>query len=352
MAFVSHAKEDWAFVQPFAEALLALGIDARVYKWEKKAGPERYIEEAVNADKFVPVLSAASIRSRGVLAEINANGDRIVNDPDSVIPVILGGLPKGKFPEKLRGLEYVREDNPEQAAVQVARWIRGEKNPEKPAIIDRSFVGRPDWASTSTSSLAEIRRLAAGDAKAQNILGIMLAKGGEIPQDYVEAAKWFMRAAEQEHAVAHVYARHNLGILHAEGNGVEYDEEKAAKFFRYAAEHGVVQARFNLGCLHYNGRGVPQNDAEAEKWYRGAAELGHAGAQFFLGGMLSNKGNSQSNREAFIWYSLAALNGIQVALHSRDEIAKRMSPDELDAAKNAADQRNEEIRRKSAKSGK
>ena len=329
-----------------------MGVDARVYKWDKKAGPERYIEEAVNADKFIPVLSAASIRSSGVLAEINANGDRIVNDPDSVIPVILGGLPKGKFPEKLRGLEYVREDNPEQAAVQVARWIRGEKNPEKPAIIDRSFVGRPDLAPMSTLSLSEIRRLAAGDAKAQNILGIMLAKGDGIPQDYAEAAKWFMRAAEQEHAAAHVYARHNLGILHAEGDGVEYDEEKAAKFFRYAAEHGVVQARFNLGYLHHNGRGILQNDAEAEKWYRGAAELGHAEAQFFLGGMLSNKGDSHSDRESFVWYSLAALNGIQAALSSRDDIAKRMSLDELEAANIAADRRSEEIRRKSTSSGK
>ena len=77
-AFISHTEADWDFVRLFASTLReALSIDARVYKWEKKAGRESYLEEAVKADVFVPVLSEASVRASGVLAEINAVTDKM-----------------------------------------------------------------------------------------------------------------------------------------------------------------------------------------------------------------------------------------------------------------------------------
>ena len=143
-AFISHTEADWGFVGPFAAALRGLRVEARVYKWEKKAGPERYLEEAVKADRFVPVLSAASVVRSGVKAEINAVTDKIVNNPDRVIPVVLGKLPKKRFPPSLRGLEYVRGGDSSAAAAEVARLIRGEDHPEKPPLgggwVDISFV--------------------------------------------------------------------------------------------------------------------------------------------------------------------------------------------------------------------
>ncbi len=41
-----------------------------------------------------------------------------------------------------------------------------------------------------------------------------------MTKDYVEAVKWYRKAAEQNHAVAQV----NLGVCYANGNGVVKDD--------------------------------------------------------------------------------------------------------------------------------
>jgi TPR repeat protein len=47
----------------------------------------------------------------------------------------------------------------------------------------------------------EIRsRADKGDSTAQYNLGLMYAKGQEVPRDYDEAVKWFKKAADQEDA--------------------------------------------------------------------------------------------------------------------------------------------------------
>ena len=57
-----------------------------------------------------------------------------------------------------------------------------------------------------------------GDARAQFTLGCGYESGEYgLPQDYVESAKWFRKAAEQNHYGAQL----RLGICLAEGKGVE-----------------------------------------------------------------------------------------------------------------------------------
>jgi TPR repeat protein len=57
-----------------------------------------------------------------------------------------------------------------------------------------------------------------GDARAQFNLGCGFESGEYgLPQDYVESAKWFRKAAEQNHYAAQL----RLGIYLAEGKGVE-----------------------------------------------------------------------------------------------------------------------------------
>ena len=55
-----------------------------------------------------------------------------------------------------------------------------------------------------------------GIAEAQYSLGLIYSKGKEIPQDYVEAVKWYRLAAEQGLA----QAQHNLGVMHGKGQGI------------------------------------------------------------------------------------------------------------------------------------
>lgn len=102
----------------------------------------------------------------------------------------------------------------------------------------------------------------AGVAAAQQHLGVMYAEGKGVPQNDVEAAKWFARAAEQGDALA----QYDLGASFAEGVGVKKDPELAAKWFRRAAMQGMAIAQLNLGLLYASGTGVPKDPIEAMKW--------------------------------------------------------------------------------------
>ena len=92
-------------------------------------------------------------------------------------------------------------------------------------------------------------------AESQYNLGLLYYKGKGVPQDYVKAAEWFTRAANQEHAES----QYNLGLLYHKGEGDSQDYAKAAKWFTRAANQGIVNAQVFIAEMYYNGRGVPQN---------------------------------------------------------------------------------------------
>lgn len=82
-----------------------------------------------------------------------------------------------------------------------------------------------------------------GDAIAQDRLGIMYAKGVGVPQNYVRAEKWFIKAANQRYPDA----LYNLYILYRVGpNGIEPDEAKAGSYAAQAAAAGYQPARCEL----------------------------------------------------------------------------------------------------------
>ena len=53
----------------------------------------------------------------------------------------------------------------------------------------------------------------------QHGLGIQYLEGKGVPQDYAEAAKWFLKAAEQDFPLA----QFNLGLMYVGGIGVPQD---------------------------------------------------------------------------------------------------------------------------------
>ncbi len=142
-----------------------------------------------------------------------------------------------------------------------------------------------------------------GHAFAQYNLGLRYAAGAGVPQDDVQALRWFRLAAEQGFAEA----QFSLGFMYANGRGVPQDDSETVRWYRLAAEQGYASAQSNLGFMYANGRGVPQDDAEAVRWYRLAAEQGVADAQGNLGSMYGNgRGVSQDYVEAHMWANLAA----------------------------------------------
>ena len=172
-------------------------------------------------------------------------------------------------------------------------------------------------------------RLAAeqGNAEAQYSLGVMYRLGQGVPQDYAQALTWYRMAAEQGDADAQV----SLGAMYAQGKGVPQDYAQALKWFLMLAEQGHANAQFGLGVIYAEGgKGVPQDYVQALKWYRMAAEQGHAYAQCDLGGMYAQgQGVPQNDVEAYVWFSLSAAQGDETAARNRDNVARKMSRQEI-----------------------
>lgn len=190
----------------------------------------------------------------------------------------------------------------------------------------RLAAARGDYAT----AVRHWRHLAdGGDSVAQFNLGFSFAQGQGVPQDKVQAARWYRLAAEQGHADA----QYRLGQLASEyaadiepyaettGEGVEDAKtrrkdasEDATDWFRMAAEQGHADAQFALGQRYRHsgygigGKGASEDDyGEAAKWYRAAAMQGHPLARVSLGIMSMNgEGMQQDFLQAHMWFDLAA----------------------------------------------
>ncbi len=166
----------------------------------------------------------------------------------------------------------------------------------------------------------------AGDARAQNDVGVMYGRGLGVPESYAQAVVWITRAAEQ----GNPHAQSTLGYMYYRARGVEQDYEAAALWSRRASEQGIASAQTDLGLLYDKGQGVEQDYAEATRWYRRAAEQGYPVAQRNLGSMYEHgSGLPADSLIAYAWYSVASAAGDELALKLRARIAKRMSQDQI-----------------------
>lgn len=109
------------------------------------------------------------------------------------------------------------------------------------ADFDTAFTAynRGDFATAETEFRALAER---GDPASQFFLGMMLANGQGIPQDHVEAIKWYHKAAEQGHVDAQAY----LGNMYANGQGVPLDIVKACAWWNIASYGGSNFAAMSL----------------------------------------------------------------------------------------------------------
>jgi len=171
-----------------------------------------------------------------------------------------------------------------------------------------------------------------GEAQAQADLGAAYAKGEGVKQSYTEAAKWYLKAAEQ----GNPSAQNALGELYEAGQGVgknSYDE--AAKWYRRAADQGFASAQYNLAALYVMGNGVPRSNADAAKWYIQAAEGGNKLAQYNVG-MRYYEGNilAKDPVEAYKWLTLAAAQGVEDAAKAKTDLKSQMKRQDISEAEN------------------
>ena len=108
--------------------------------------------------------------------------------------------------------------------------------------------------------------------------------------------------------------------------------------FKKYAEQGEEVAQFYLASMFEDGKGVTQDHKEAVKWYTLSAEQGTAGAQNNLGVMYfrGQGGLIQDSIYAHIWSNLASSNGDKKGGENRDNMAKRMTPSQIEKAQDLA----------------
>jgi len=221
------------------------------------------------------------------------------------------------------------------------------------------------------TAATELRPLAeGGDARAQLALGQLLRTPRNPKRSFEEAISWFTRAAQGGSADANFW----LGLMHRLGESVPRSSEQAVQFWRAGAEGGSVLAQGALAQALMSGDGTARDPEEAVRWARQGAERNNPTAQNVLalahlkgeGGATrsvaeflrwtrraANQGNRPSMEslamsyqlgtgvaqdfvQAHMWANLAAARGSPSALKQRDELAAKMTPEQIAEAQKLA----------------
>lgn len=189
-------------------------------------------------------------------------------------------------------------------------------------------------------------------------LGLMNADGAHLPQNFVEAEKWFNAAAEQafvpaKFALATLYAQveqhhrsveilqsladegikeaqTNLANLYLMGVGIEKDTQVAIELLKAAAENGDRLAHYRLGELYYKGQQVVRNPMLARKHTVAAMEQHYLPAYLVMGSLLEHGiGITQDTMRAYCMYYYCHHYGLPNLTILMNDILSNMEP--LDA---------------------
>lgn len=182
---------------------------------------------------------------------------------------------------------------------------------------------------------ALLNAAAAGNGDALFEIARRFTDGDGVDRDLEAAARWYTEAAEGGHGPA----QYRIGNFHEKGHGVPADTAKAADWYGKAASQGNALAMHNLAVL--NAMGVIDGDAnmdEAIAWFEKAANLGVKDSQVNLG-ILYTKGMGveEDLESAYKWFAIAAKGGDTDAAKKRDTVAQAMRPEQLEAARGAAE---------------
>jgi TPR repeat protein len=215
------------------------------------------------------------------------------------------------------------------------------------------------------AAFREFRRLAdKGHTQAQYHLGLLYEMGLGVQQNYSEAARWYQKAAvqgdiksqkrliamrkkglttEQQPAVppqwqgstTDAQSQYDLGVMYFMGIGVKKNYSTASEWFRKSANQNYPKAQHDLALMILQGKDVNHDALEAYKWFHLAANQGDGPSQYQLGLMLSHgkgKGIPQHFILAYMWFKIAATNGVEKAEAGQIQLAEKMTKEEVKEA--------------------
>ena len=103
----------------------------------------------------------------------------------------------------------------------------------------------PSLSSTAADFITTQTMAAQGDADSQYRLGFKYYTGKGVKQDYSEAFRWYLKAANQ----GHFEAQNNLGAQYDKGKGVKQHSAEASRWYHKAAERDGENGKFNVGAM-------------------------------------------------------------------------------------------------------
>ncbi|MEL6548888.1 MAG: tetratricopeptide repeat protein [Pseudomonadota bacterium] len=115
--------------------------------------------------------------------------------------------------------------------------------------------------------------------------------------------------------------------------------EEAYAAFWPAARSGNADAEELIGVMYALGLGVEQDYVRAFEWYLRSAMKGHPGAQSGVGWYYEvGLGIPAPDlTRAYMWYVLSAIGGDPDAAISKEEVVKKMTPEEIAHAETLVD---------------
>lgn len=106
--------------------------------------------------------------------------------------------------------------------------------------------------------------------------------------------------------------------------------EAAMQELMPAARSGNADAEELIGVMYAMGLGVERDDRRAFEWYLRASMKGHPGAQSGIGWYFEvGRGTAVDLVRAYLWYGLSAIGGDPDAAVSIEEVAKKMTPEQI-----------------------
>lgn len=198
---------------------------------------------------------------------------------------------------------------------------------------------------------------ASDDAKAQHHMASLERTRG----NYGAAFNWAERSASQQHPPGQMI----LGQLYQAGQGTRQDQAKGLELLQKAADSGLSEASYLTGLAYQNGVGIapdpaladfylqqaaskehlpshlalaslhePRCSKTARLWLSLAARKGSPDAQLALADSYATPSDGAADhKEAYVWYSLALLNGNDQAKAGVERQEKLLSADQLASAR-------------------
>ncbi|MFZ0336213.1 MAG: tetratricopeptide repeat protein [Candidatus Acidiferrales bacterium] len=153
-------------------------------------------------------------------------------------------------------------------------------------------------------------------------LAQLCGDGKYAPENQVESASWWLKAAERGDQEAELGIADKL--LH--GQGVPQDLSRARYWCNEAAKRGEPQGDYCLGYIYQRGLGVSADAKKARNWYEAGADRNNVAAIRALAQMdEAGEGSKVDLVGAFVWYAKLAVANDKDAQQQIVRLRSKMS---------------------------